>query len=569
MSFAPAFLRVSFDLVQPVCGLFRRHPLGSALLAAALSLPCLSPTAQAQSYGGEDPNFVVAVTNLTVFTVNLQLDVNGAEQIIAGGDTLELARFALNGTGDANFGLPATFGGTNRTVYTLAFERTVANTSVGEYASRIYIGGNFGQFAADSIPQNIVRINYDGSLDSNFNPGNGANDEVTAILPLSGTIGSPLIVGGLFTRFGGQEHDYLVKLNADGSVDSTYNPALSVGDTVFSLAQQIDGSTGLPNGQVLVTGAFNRINKGLPAKLARLNSDGTTDTSFLPDFPTRTLAVAVQPDGKIVVGGSFDTVNGLPAGNLVRLNQDGTTDPTFSANVSGNVDPANAPPTAVNTVLIGPDGAIYAAGNFLKANGVPRVNLARFKPDGTLDLTFDPGTLLQNRVQSIALQTDNNLVIGETRINRATDSSPYPNDLVRVLGGPPLPASVSIEATLSKAQQGSKTIGVKRTSGQVEIIRTGPFINPLTVFFAEGGTAMFGTQYKLVGDVFSGAAITDQAITIPSDQDRVLINVVPANNFPPGNQKLKAKIILSPSLDGSYEIDGTGSATVKLLPAIP
>ena len=40
-------------------------------------------------------------------------------------------------------------------------------------------------------------------------------------------------------------------------------------------------------------------------------------------------AVAVQPDGKVLIGGDFNHVNGQPRNYLARLNTDGSLDTTF------------------------------------------------------------------------------------------------------------------------------------------------------------------------------------------------------------------------------------------------
>src|SRR5204863_5922334 len=77
----------------------------------------------------------------------------------------------------------------------------------------------------------------------------------------------------------------------------------------------------------------NRIN------LARLNANGTLDASFDPGTgPNNTVrAIAVQPDGKILIGGDFSDINGQTRTFLARLAPSGTNDPTFAAILSGSV----------------------------------------------------------------------------------------------------------------------------------------------------------------------------------------------------------------------------------------
>ncbi|WP_198973221.1 delta-60 repeat domain-containing protein, partial [Xylophilus sp. ASV27] len=74
-----------------------------------------------------------------------------------------------------------------------------------------------------------------------------------------------------FTQLGGR--NYLARLNADGSLDTGFNPGAN--STVYSLAVQ-------PDGKVLVGGAFNQLGGQRRNGLARLNADGSLDTGFDP-----------------------------------------------------------------------------------------------------------------------------------------------------------------------------------------------------------------------------------------------------------------------------------------------
>ncbi len=595
MSFASVFPRFGLDLVR-----LPRLTLPGAFLAAAFSLAGFSPdAAQAQAPGSLDTGFTTILSGVTVFTIGLRQNSDGTSQeILAGGDTRTLNVFGLNGdeptttdptTGATltKFTLPVVFGGVNFTTYALAFETTVPGTDIGKYDSRIFIGGLFGRYSADSpVGQNLTAINSDGSFDLNYNKGGrGTNGEVTAILPVfGGGFGTTsLFVGGLFTQYNDQDHNHIVRLTGTGEVDATFNPSLSADDTVFGLAQQIDPATGQPNGQVLVAGRFNRINNSEPAKLARLNADGSLDTTFNPNFDTRAFSIAVQPDGKIVVGGVFATVNGQSVNNIVRLNQDGTTDTSFAASITGNIEPVNVPPTAVNFVRLNPDGRIYAGGFFTTANGVKRQNIARFNPDGTLDTTFDPGAAVQNTVQSIAIQNDNNVVVGETRIPSLTTGGVLPPDLVRLIGGPllsPAPPSVSIIATTRRAYRGSTLLKTFSSEGQFEITRnvsaagtsTDAYPEPLTVSYVLTGASLT-SDYNLFNDAdpgrSKGARLTTGTVTIPPGSPGVAIDLLP--NKVKGEDvpsPVKATMTLVPDGSNTYTVGSASSARVKILPPL-
>lgn len=120
-------------------------------------------------------------------------------------------------------------------------------------------------------------------------------------------------------------------------------------------------------------------------------------------------AVAVQADGKIVIGGKFSTVNGIPRNNIARLNADGTVDRSFADTLDLGLN------GEVNAIAIQPDGGIIVGGLFTQAAQFETMNLARYKPDGSVDKTFggtsgSPGT--NGVVLALAVQADGKIIVG-------------------------------------------------------------------------------------------------------------------------------------------------------------
>src|SRR5262249_1432543 len=141
-------------------------------------------------------------------------------------------------------------------------------------------------------------------------------------------------IGGNFSALGNQVRNGIGRLNADGSVDATFNPAANSTHavSVLSLAVQSDG-------KILIGGSFTNLGGQACANLARLNPDGTMDPSFNAGVPEFSLSyvrsIVVQADGRILVGGHFFSVDGQPRTNLARLNVDGTLDTAFNPGVNG------------------------------------------------------------------------------------------------------------------------------------------------------------------------------------------------------------------------------------------
>jgi uncharacterized delta-60 repeat protein len=108
--------------------------------------------------------------------------------------------------------------------------------------------------------------------------------------------------------------------------------------------------------------------------MARLNEDGSVDTSFVPPLLDGNISsIQVRPDTRILIVGAFDEVAGVARSGLARLNTDASLDATFNPIIGGG---------AVSALLILPDGRILLGGNFTSVNGVRINGIARLNPDG-------------------------------------------------------------------------------------------------------------------------------------------------------------------------------------------
>lgn len=130
--------------------------------------------------------------------------------------------------------------------------------------------------------------------------------------------------------------------------------------------------------------------------IARLNPDGTFDTSFGNDGSTTTVffnrseyitGMALQPDGKIVASGGTILSGGSNQANfaVVRYLSDGTLDTTFSDDGRVNFFPQDA--GVGRDMLLQPDGKIVIGGYAAIVGSAQDFALARILSDGTLDTT--------------------------------------------------------------------------------------------------------------------------------------------------------------------------------------
>ncbi len=172
-----------------------------------------------------------------------------------------------------------------------------------------------------------------------------------------------VLIGGEFDHFNGVARKRLCRLNADGTVDGTFNPGIILEGPILAISRQADG-------KYVVGGSTSTFGQ---RALWRLNEDGSRDTSFEQttfNSSTWVNTIAIQSDGKIVIGGGFTSVNGQARSYLARLNADGSID---------DLQPvvANGGPTRVNALIVQSDGKIVLGGSFSTINGMSGIrNLA-------------------------------------------------------------------------------------------------------------------------------------------------------------------------------------------------
>lgn len=97
-----------------------------------------------------------------------------------------------------------------------------------------YVGGFLTDYDGTTISQ-IIKLNIDGTVDTSFNSGTGFDG--VNLYSLAAVWGDKLIIEGDFTSYNGTPSNYAIILNADGSVyytfDSTYMSPIIIGDNLF------------------------------------------------------------------------------------------------------------------------------------------------------------------------------------------------------------------------------------------------------------------------------------------------------------------------------------------------
>jgi uncharacterized delta-60 repeat protein len=262
----------------------------------------------------------------------------------------------------------------------------------------LVIGGIFTAVDSSSARYHLARLFSDGTLDSTFfASGSGVSSTVWS---LAVETDGRTVIGGDFTSINGTARTRIARLNSNGTVDGSFLPTNTINNSVLALAVQT-------NNAVIVGGSFSQ--GTFPSWNARLNADGTTDSSF-SSYPNGAVyAIAVQTDGKIVIGGAFTTVNGATRNRIARLNADGSLDNTFQNSLAGAS-------STVRCLQIQTDGKILIGGDFTTVNNTSRSYVARLNSDGSLDTGFANSAVgvvgANNSVYAVMQQPNNSVVIG-------------------------------------------------------------------------------------------------------------------------------------------------------------
>ncbi len=352
---------------------------------------------------------------------------------------------------------------------------------------KILLGGNFTSFNGVNV-SGIVRLMPDGSIDQQFlsNVGKGFQPQPSSNLVVIGGIveqnDGKILIGGTWGRFNDvQTPDQIIRLNADGTIDRTFS--CNIVGSVGTLALQSDGNiiagqnTGstiyaykiapdgtrsldffnrfglglrretsgdtpqlyalatLADNSFLMGGFFARFNSLAAWGLARIKNTGDIDENFRVNYAatqeTKTVrAIVIQGDGKILLGGEMSR-------KVLRLNADGTLDNAFSQALGSgfSLSPVITALGALGELPIvfsmarQSDEKILVGGIFSSCNGRSYNGFCRLNSNGTLDTVFSVNLPVAANesiiIRDIAIQRDNKILLNGVKINRQTSTISY------------------------------------------------------------------------------------------------------------------------------------------------
>jgi uncharacterized delta-60 repeat protein len=425
-----------------------------------------------------------------------------------------------------------------------------------------------------------------GEVDPTFNPGAVSfapfgTGGISSVLPQPD---GKILVGGAFTSVQGLTRNGLARLNADGSLDTTFVPP-------FPVANQIPFVRNMllyPDGRILIAGQGLNVNN-VPYAIARLNPDGSLDPTFtLQPMAGGVEGLARLADGRILIGGDFSNIGPTTIRTIARLNADGTLDPTFGVVADGYGG-------RVISIVVQPDGDILAAGELVvTVGGIDYSLMVRFHPNGALDPTFRPVFNSSAVVRTIALQPDGSMYIGGgfstidsiavgsvARLTAAgaVDTSfvgpVTPQDVRALLLQPDGKLLITGNIFLPPLAPERRAIARLDPSGAFDSFYTGDGLGPggignALALQADGKVIVGGEFFMVAGfdrqkvvrlfnDPANGAPAAIDDVATTSEDNAIAINVVANDTDPDGDTLTVASV--TAAAHGSVVPSGAGSVT--------
>lgn len=455
----------------------------------------------------------------------------GYDYINFGGDYTGVYRINNNGTRDNTF--LAADGGWN------------ANCSEGGLSAVqsdgkiITIASCPAFYGAQPSGYSIARLNSSGSYDSSFNPGTGFGTGVALVF--NKMIIQPdqkILIAGRFNSYNGTSRWGVLRLNSNGSLDTSFTNALPYASTtpVYDLELLSDGRMYVSIG----------LSSGTQPSVFRLLSDGSVDPTFsvknisVPSSTPVVVDISVDSsEDKLVIAGRFETYDGYTANGIARVHANGEYDSTF---VSGAGIGSSLTNVIFDLARL-PNQTLVAVGRFPTYNGVTKNGIVGILTETSADTT-------NPTVTNVTSSTPNGTYgVGQTIPIQVTFS-----ESVQVTGVPQLVLQAGSDRTISYVSgSGSSTLTFTYvvqsgdTTTDLSYVHTGSLtLNGGTIKDAAGNNAIrdlpvpgvvnsLSSNKQIVIDavapVIASAQVSGNTIVLVFDKDLATTSIPATNSF--------------------------------------
>jgi uncharacterized delta-60 repeat protein len=340
-----------------------------------------------------------------------------------GGTKLAVVRYNTDGSRDN------TFGTSGEVTFNFTAPSPGSNGSDAAAGVVIDSAGHVIIAGASSLPSYysqqfaVAELNADGTFNNNFGSGGIATFHVGAYPGIADTAagvaldsaGHIIIAGTYGYSYSSIQSIAVARLNADGSLDTTFGTGGSTTLSFGSNQYELDSAAGVvvdANGRVVVAGtatgySYNPTYSYSPPAfaVARLTGNGTLDSTFgsggessvRVGYASSAVGMALDSAGHIVIGGTSTSANYNRDFAVAELNSDGTVNSGFGSSGATTVNFGNGinyeSDSAAGLAVDASNRVVVAgtAGYYLNQSYHFSPTVMRLNTSGTLDSSFGTG----------------------------------------------------------------------------------------------------------------------------------------------------------------------------------
>ncbi len=301
--------------------------------------------------------------------------VGGSFSLVNGTSINKLVRFKQDGSIDTAFNIGSGFNGSN-----------ISQINI-DANGKILATGSFTTFSGVTTNSRIVRLNTDGTRDYTLNITGATNNVVS-----TNTIDSlgRIYVTYYGSTFNDRNQSGLMRLFNDGSIDGSFN----VGTGPFPINAAINRVAIDSVGRIYLFGDLTSYNGVTVNNIVRLNDNGSIDTTFNTGtgFNSRVQNITFFNDNSFLAYGLFTLYNGVSVNRIIKLNIDGSVDTTFKydSDFTRNCN-------QYKDIIVGDKIYLFGSGLLNYSGGSTNVTSIRF--DGSLstsNLVYSGGIMTYN-----------------------------------------------------------------------------------------------------------------------------------------------------------------------------
>lgn len=398
----------------------------AAIATPAVALPSTGYLDQSFNQGGS--GFPSGYVQATAVQPDGKILVGGSSTTYNGSTIGLLTRLNTDGSIDPSFNTGTAFAQSTGGVPSIQSILVLPDGS-------ILVAGNFLRYnsGTNNVTQ-LVKLSATGVLDTTFVSNLGVVSGVVMRLTLLST--GDIVVGGQMVSVGGVTIGGIFKINPSGQVNTAFNSNIGTGFTLGggSGALTVLGCVELANNNLMIVGtSLNRLNGIAIGNIAEIQTDGTPVSAVNTELGTGAndtiTRIIKQSTGKVVIAGWFSSLKGVTTGRIARLNADGTVDTTFNQSgvgFNGRVDVIAL--DANDKIIVGTNGVSPTF------NGSQVSQLLKLSADGSIDSSFVGAVAGAGSVGVITPETGGDIYVGGSF---ATYQSVAVNRFMRLTVAPP------------------------------------------------------------------------------------------------------------------------------------